>query len=74
VNGLDQTNVIKFDLNYKMSAFIFFFIKDKLTNDEINTKFLGLETAKRTNWENHSLRKLPKIKQCTLGNLMYISF
>ena len=39
---------------------IIFFNTDKLTNDVINTKFLGLETAKHVNWKNHSLQKTAK--------------
>jgi hypothetical protein len=53
--------IIKFNSNYLNNVPFQIPYKDKLIQEEINTKFLGLEIDKHVNWKSHIqliLRKL----------------
>jgi hypothetical protein len=53
--------IMKFNSNYLNNVPFQIPYKDKLIQEEINTKFLGLEIDKHMNWKTHIQLILPKL-------------
>jgi hypothetical protein len=59
--NLDRTNVIQFITNNSPQYTLNIVYDDKLTEQFVNIKFLGLQISNHLNWKNHIGQMIPKL-------------
>jgi hypothetical protein len=59
VLNLDKTNIMKFTTNNSSHPTLYVGYKEKLIQETIYTKFLGLQIDNHINWKNHIKQIIP---------------
>jgi hypothetical protein len=75
VLNLDRTNIMKFIMNNSPHSALYIGYKEKIIEETVKTKFLGLHIDNHLNWKNHIDQMIPKLSGAcyTVRSMFHIS-